>query len=694
MAGAQSNGPQGVLPDDLARRYRVGAPLGAGGIATVYRAFDTLVGTDVALKILHPHVRRHRFVVDRFRQELVIARVIDHPAIVRIFELHESADTGDVVLAMELLRGGDLKSRILDRGPLPANEVIRVGTAALAALAAAHRLGIVHRDLKPHNILFDESDAVRLGDFGLAHTGNLLSVTTRTMTAGTPEYLAPEAILSRRVDARADLYAMGVTLYEAACGRLPFAGSDPQHTLRRQVEEEPRLLRELAPGIPAPLEAAIARAMAKDPGDRFQTADELAAALTSRSVAQASPARARHRPCAGCGEPVFETFPYCFACRREPLVLNRASGAAPSFAVVVAGPGRIADSQSDQGRARCLDVLADAGVETSRLEKRIPRLPFHLIRGLDGESAGALVARLQQVGVQARVVNASAAVERAAAGGRFLAKALRMSLRHYLILLLTALGVLPYGAALLFVLGLPALWLLAGFVVVGIPAINYLRAVLPAGRLESARKGAPLARLIALCRTLESPELQDAAARLATRVVAIREALAGPSIDPSSGGGAGSQEALGDVIECASRLLAGAQRCDSEIQCLEELEIDEELAQCEGRAKLVASEAEQTALGRRTQAARERALARRNLERLRDQVMDRIFALSARVDRVAGGLANVAMRQAEAAGAQIEALARECVAEAEAIIEVTRDSAVAARGDDPSDLQPGTGERR
>ena len=206
----------------LSTRYEVQARLGQGGMATVYRAWDRDAQADVALKVLHLHLRADVLVAERFRREVAAARRIDSPHVVTIYDLIEDP----LALVMAYLPGVDLKRLIRRRGPLPAAEVARIAAQVLEGLAAAHRAGIVHRDVKPHNILVDEeTERAWLTDFGLARVDDLISVTTHTMTLGTPEYMPPELLDGTLVDGRADLYSLGVTLYEAVTGKLPFVAN-------------------------------------------------------------------------------------------------------------------------------------------------------------------------------------------------------------------------------------------------------------------------------------------------------------------------------------------------------------------------------------------------------------------------------------------------------------------------------------
>ena len=296
----------------------------------MHRARDLATGQLCALKVLHPHFRADSVVCERFRREPAVARAIGHPSIVRMYELLE--DPGALSISMELLQGHTLKSAILAAGALPAAEVERVGRACLEGLGAAHAAGVVHRDFKPHNVFLCDDGSVKLLDFGFARTNAAAGLTTRSMMVCTPDYAAPELIEGGPVDGRADLYGLGVALYEALSGRLPFIGSSTYELLRRQVSEQPPTLSSLRPGLPPRLCAVVHRLLAKAPADRFPTAESVLDAL-DRST-DVPPAAAG--VCRACGEPRDPGWPLCPACGGESgnvaagdhlVLLTRAAGA-------------------------------------------------------------------------------------------------------------------------------------------------------------------------------------------------------------------------------------------------------------------------------------------------------------------------------------------------------------------------------
>jgi hypothetical protein len=292
-------------------RFELVEPLGAGGVATVWRARDLEAGRDVALKVLHPHLRGERIVCERFRREVGIARSLDHPNVVRAHALYE--DEGAISFSMELLEGRTLKEELLARGPLPLAEVRRIAHACLEALGAAHAAGIVHRDFKPQNVLLGRAGEVKLLDFGFARVANAAGLTTRSLVLCTPDYAAPELVQGHPVDGRADLYALGVTLYEVLTGRLPYRGSTPFELLRQHLEAPPPPLRSLRSDVDPRMEGLVQRLLEKAPEGRFATSEAALHALTASLPSSPRPA-VTEGVCAACCETRELDWPLCPAC--------------------------------------------------------------------------------------------------------------------------------------------------------------------------------------------------------------------------------------------------------------------------------------------------------------------------------------------------------------------------------------------
>jgi serine/threonine-protein kinase len=257
-------------------RYRAVKRLGAGGMAEVWCAEDSVLGRRVALKLLSSHLAEDPEFRERFRREARAAAGLAHPNIVGIFDFGEW--DGTPYIAMELVDGRTLKDVIRQRGPLPPATAIAVMEQILRALGYAHKRGIVHRDVKPQNVIVDEEGRAKVADFGIARAGASQMTETGTIV-GTVQYISPEQAEARPVDARSDLYSAGVVLYELLTGQVPFEGESVVSIAIRQINERPVPPGQLEPAIPPGLEAVVMRALEKDPARRFQTADEFIAAL-------------------------------------------------------------------------------------------------------------------------------------------------------------------------------------------------------------------------------------------------------------------------------------------------------------------------------------------------------------------------------------------------------------------------------
>ena len=214
-----------IGPGDELGRYVVGEELGAGGMATVFRARDRELRRDVAIKVLFPHLARKEEVTRRFQREARAAAGLEHANILRVYDVGGAAGDLPPFIVMELVRGGTLRELAEAGPPLPAELVACVGALICEALAVAHAAGIVHRDVKPGNVMFADDGRLLLADFGVAHLDDDDSLVTRTgALLGTPSFMAPEQALGQAVDARSDLYAVGATLYQLATGSMPYTG--------------------------------------------------------------------------------------------------------------------------------------------------------------------------------------------------------------------------------------------------------------------------------------------------------------------------------------------------------------------------------------------------------------------------------------------------------------------------------------
>jgi eukaryotic-like serine/threonine-protein kinase len=265
-------------------KYRVVERLGRGGMGTVYKAVDESLDREVAIKVLNPDLT-DQAVLKRFRAEAVTLARLNHPGIATIYELHQQQD--DLLMVMEFVRGEtfhDVSDRL---GPLAPPQAAHLCMQVLDALAHAHRGGVVHRDLKPANLMITDGGAVKVMDFGIARVLGTEHFTHGGYMMGTPAYMAPEQVLGREIDGRADLYAVGVVLYRLLAGRLPFNADTAISMVQMQISEAPTPIVSFRPDLPEWCTAVIDRALAKSPSDRFQSAEEFRAALSAAVTPQA-----------------------------------------------------------------------------------------------------------------------------------------------------------------------------------------------------------------------------------------------------------------------------------------------------------------------------------------------------------------------------------------------------------------------
>jgi eukaryotic-like serine/threonine-protein kinase len=284
-----------ALVGRMVGNYRIEAHVGSGGMGVVYRAWDTRLDRPVALKFVWPALSTNPVVKERFLVEARAAAGLDHPNICTVHEVGET-DDGALFMAMAYYEGETLKQR-LARGPLPIEEAVDAIIQTAQGVSAAHSRGIVHRDLKPGNILITRGGVAKLLDFGIAKDGQS-SITDPGSAMGTAAYMSPELFRGESADLRSDLWSLGVVLYELLAARRPFDGDTPAGTLHAVLYEDPVPLAEARPDVPPALEAAIRRALARDPGRRQPSADELIADIRTaleRSGRQHRASQSRHR---------------------------------------------------------------------------------------------------------------------------------------------------------------------------------------------------------------------------------------------------------------------------------------------------------------------------------------------------------------------------------------------------------------
>jgi eukaryotic-like serine/threonine-protein kinase len=257
-------------------RYEVLERVGSGGMADVYLASDQLLGRKVAVKILHHRFAEDQEFVERFRREASSAAGLSHPNVVSIFDRGEW--DGTYYIAMEYLPGRTLKAIVRQRGALEPAVAIDIVVQILRAARFAHRRGVIHRDIKPHNVILDEEGRAKVTDFGIARAG-ASDMTLTGSIMGTAQYLSPEQAQGHAVSESSDLYAIGVVLYELLAGKVPFEGETAVTIALQHISQEPPPPSSLSPAVPPELDAIVLRALRKDPAQRYQSADELIAAL-------------------------------------------------------------------------------------------------------------------------------------------------------------------------------------------------------------------------------------------------------------------------------------------------------------------------------------------------------------------------------------------------------------------------------
>ena len=326
-AESDMQGTQGVIaglgfPHALRQRYDMLAEVGRGGMGIVYKARDRETGAVVALKVLKPEIASDAGVIERFRSELLLARKVTHKNVCHIYELLRFGDV--VAISMEYVEGESLRQFLTRYSAASIRKGLQWASQICDALSEAHAQGIVHRDLKPENIVIDRDGNVKVMDFGIARSAETTTTTSGVMV-GTPAYMAPEQAEGKPTDARSDIYSLGLVLYEMFTGQRAFRADTPVGLAIKQIHDTPPAPREVEPALPAYVEEAILKCLEKNPAKRFQSVNELEAALTKKPEA---------KPAAGEGEGGEVTLPIFLATWQRSdrfLVASGILGAAVFF---------------------------------------------------------------------------------------------------------------------------------------------------------------------------------------------------------------------------------------------------------------------------------------------------------------------------------------------------------------------------
>jgi len=260
---------------DQLDHYSIDSLVARSGMASIFRGTDLRTGRPVAIKIPHPEMECDPLFFDRFRREEEIGIMLDHPGVMKVFA---DDDRSQVYMVMEWVDGHLLRQILHERGKLPAERAVTIALRISEVLEYIHKHGIVHRDLKPENIMIDDQDRVKLIDFGIAAKSGArrLTFTKLSQVMGTAEYISPEQVKGKRGDARSDLYALGIMLYEMLTGKTPFSGDNPFLIMNDRLLNNPIPPREIDPSISPALQGIVYRVLERDPKSRYASAHEFA----------------------------------------------------------------------------------------------------------------------------------------------------------------------------------------------------------------------------------------------------------------------------------------------------------------------------------------------------------------------------------------------------------------------------------
>ncbi|PYX90922.1 MAG: hypothetical protein DMG68_00150 [Acidobacteria bacterium] len=262
-------------PGDQLDHYRIDNLVARSGMASIFRGTDMRNGRQVAIKVPHPEVESDPALFDRFQREEEIGKTLDHPGVMKVFV---DEDRSQVYMVMEWVDGRPLRKILDEQRKLSPERAVRLTLRILDALEYIHSKGVAHRDLKPENIAVDDNDAIKLIDFGIAASSKSrrLTFAKLSQTMGTPDYISPEQVKGKRGDARSDLYALGIMLYEMLTGKVPFSGANPFLIMNDRLLNNPMPPREIDANITPQLQEIIYRALERDPRNRYPNAHDFA----------------------------------------------------------------------------------------------------------------------------------------------------------------------------------------------------------------------------------------------------------------------------------------------------------------------------------------------------------------------------------------------------------------------------------
>lgn len=271
----------------LDSRFQVLKEIGRGGMGVVFQAYDKQLREQVAIKVLSPLLSHDSEALERLKREVSAARRVTHSNVIRIHDISEANQL--YYVSMEFFSGISLKDYVRQNGALSTMRAFQVISQICDGLEAAHQQGVIHRDLKSQNIIINSSNQIKIIDFGLARTAHLDGMTVSGLIMGTPEYMAPEQVAGKKVDERADIYSLGIILYEIFTGRLPFTGDSAISIGFKQIKDDPTPPRFINPQISEEIEEVILKALQKDPFQRFRTVSDLKRTLETAIRLPGSP---------------------------------------------------------------------------------------------------------------------------------------------------------------------------------------------------------------------------------------------------------------------------------------------------------------------------------------------------------------------------------------------------------------------